>query len=163
MAEDVLGGAAWSFSLKASIIFGGKVWPFSQISINFLIFSCNASMSKYEFVRGNASESRKSRRKGTVQHGMGPTRFPSCLRISRHGRSPVQVLSLPFGRPGPIGLYRSSRQASTRSLCVRRQQMCHPGQSRLRPVPGILPDPTTCGLQSLRRRARLACELAGPS
>lgn len=34
------GGGALNFSLKDSSIAGGKVWPLSQMSSSFLIFSC---------------------------------------------------------------------------------------------------------------------------
>lgn len=38
--EDILGGEeAFTFSLKDSSIDAGKVWPFSQMSRSFLIFS----------------------------------------------------------------------------------------------------------------------------
>lgn len=43
VSRDVLGGdGALSFSLNDSIMGAGKVWPFSQISMSFLIFSYTA-------------------------------------------------------------------------------------------------------------------------
>lgn len=43
--DDVLGGGgALSLSLKDSIISVGKVWPFSQMSRSFLIFSCTSGV-----------------------------------------------------------------------------------------------------------------------
>jgi hypothetical protein len=48
---DVLGGdGALSFCLNDSSMDGGKVWPLSQISRSFLIFSYRKSVSEHSFL-----------------------------------------------------------------------------------------------------------------
>jgi len=39
-----------NFSLKVFRVCKGKVWPFSQISMSFLIFSCIKEISKWGFM-----------------------------------------------------------------------------------------------------------------
>lgn len=136
---------ALKLCLKLASICRGKVWPFSQISTSFLIFSYMEDSVSGHSSRGHV-ESQWTRH-GILRRWPCPS-YTCLLPFSG---------CVPFDHQGPNGLYRSSGQAAVPSLYEQQQRKSHLWQHYLWVGPRSWLARPIGELQSLRHRERLVC------